>query len=193
MKRPYLITDPKNITAGKCWWPCTLCYPTMLQIGAAAQYCIVYNKNPTSNGYGTNSGNEAYGTEGKYAVLGGQGHGDDEDFLFLKKPLLTKQEFDKLYGDTSEYFNMVEKQLLVYRDVKYSIDNYGYNPDKNAYYEFWFLWRVSNLIRAWEKKFGMSVEQYYDKVFYPKALKAWHKNRDESNKRMAAEKANTTA
>lgn len=147
MKRKYLITsDPTNPK-----WICQACYPAMLEIGFAGRHCIVYNKNHSH----TNHGNIPY-SNGKYAILDGQGHGEDEYTFFLKKPI-----WDKNKDDPIEIIDLKVYPNDGYDDILYSIEHYGYDRKKDGFYSYWVLNNVSSLLKAWERKFGQTVEDYY--------------------------------
>ena len=154
----------------KCTWACSLCYPCMLELGSAGGNYLVYNMDPTKRGLSVNYGNEAYG-EGKYAFLDGQGHGGDELLFFKKKPInLEKSEYNRSgYGyDHHDYIQFVDFDCRsMFSAIQYAQKTFNFDPEDS--YEEWMIEKAQKLIKAWEKRYKMTVEEYY-KTFFENRL-----------------------
>lgn len=143
-------------------WVCTLCMPIAIEIGHVLGRWIIYNMalqpyldKLNASGWKDNWSKEY--EDGRYAVLGGQGHGDSESGWFLQKPIVTDDYFDycDYYEDhltINEAHHHIEHITKV---LDYSIENCGL-------YENYFVLKTSQLIERFERKYG-NIEKLAEK------------------------------
>lgn len=157
MRNLTYISNPDKPT-----WVCTLCNPFMIEIGHVLGRCIVYNQTIDYSKYGFgDERKDIWGQEyknGAYAVLGGQGHGEDEDAWFLQKPTLYDR--DNLGHDWSEFIKEDWTANEAHEYIEFINKNFNYSWDKHGRYEPYFIMLTARLINRFEKKYG-TVEKLF--------------------------------
>jgi len=140
------------------YWTCQLCYPTVLELGQINGLgWLIYDRD-------RETGKE------RYAIIHGQGHGDDQTVFFEEKPRKEDEYFVPYNFSTTSFcaaINMFEdiKELVGIKPFK---DERGILAGRVAE---WVLIQCANIITKWENKFG-NVEKFYKK-FHVKQTKVW--------------------
>lgn len=185
-------------------WPCYLCFPTMLEIGFITGIgMLVYDKHTTNFKFPDGSVHDFIHSvdyeDGRYAILGGQGHGGDETIWFDEKPHI----YYPISSDKSFkwYYPPIDIPLPDVADLICNIKEYSKLYPKKHIFEKLFtrskkhhtfdeslhgfvIDKVIRLIKNWERKFG-NLEDYYNKTFYPRRLKEFYEYRKQADKRQA--------
>jgi hypothetical protein len=103
---------------------------------------------------------EEYG-DGKFAILSGQGHRDDESIIFDERPRIDvygKYKLKSCYPEQMKFtlnaaFDIIENA----REAG------GYDEGKHGHsFDYFFINELHNMIMRWERKNG-KLETYYDK------------------------------
>jgi hypothetical protein len=155
MKPPYTKIQKDSSPSNHNTWICSLCYPFALEIGSVyGNGSLIYMKNHKLDTLAPRE----YG-EGKYAVLSGQGHRDDEIIIFDSKPIVTYESKYKLYDYFPKGIKLAPDEVVeVYEMLQKCL---GYDIKKHGSLSFFFIKQLHNLIVRWEKKNG-KVEDYYE-------------------------------
>ena len=139
-------------------WVCSLCYPFALELGKIYGCgSLIYQMNLPLDTLAPRE----YST-GKFALLGGQGHRDDEIIIFDTKP---RVEIEKDVSYKSKYFYpevmkfSLQDSILIY---EMAVKHGGYTKEKDGYFEYFFIQKIHDLITRWEKKNG-NLDQFYIK------------------------------
>lgn len=138
-------------------WVCSSCYPFALEIGKiyGVGSLIFMIDHPMDT-----LAPEKYG-KGTYAILGGQGHRDDEVAFLSEKPVTVYDKNIKYY-DTRPYnidMSMSASINLYETYIKNGLVNA--NIDSYKFQEL-FISRIAGLVNRFEKKYGV-VETIYEK------------------------------
>lgn len=136
-------------------WVCSACYPFALEIGkiwgnGSLIYMAPHPLDKMQEGY----------EGGKYAILQGQGHRDDECVRFSDKPIWkrTGKDWWKNELQPLELIMNMESALGVYETAReFKI----YNEKTENRFEWWFIKQLAGLVARFEKKFG-PVEKFYE-------------------------------
>lgn len=137
-------------------WMCDLCFKEDIEIGMIAPGLALCK-----------SGDTYYG-------LGGQGHTDDEEFWFTKKPmpdptfLLTDEEEEEWYAEEAnqpiwdEWFAEAQNAIKWHHgdpvwgyDLVSACIEAGYDRRKHGYFDYWLFHTAGELIETWEYRRGL--------------------------------------
>lgn len=136
----------------------------MIEIGFILGRCLVYNENidPYLDRVGLakkgwTDTNEVSYADGHYAILGGQGHRDDESGWFHKKPHKLEEMFNP-----DDYYEDWMSVAEAHRHVCYAQEQFHYYPEKDGYYETVLVELAARLIERFEAKHG-NIERLFRK------------------------------
>jgi hypothetical protein len=148
-----------------------MCYPFALELGKVwGCGSLIYMMNLPLDTLAPRD----YGT-GKFAILHGQGHRDDEIIIFDEKPSVERVgEFSLIdYHPCPLKLDMNNAIELYEMARKYG----GYSEEKHgANFELFFIQKIHQLINRWEKKNG-KLDAFY--VKFVKEREIWVKERRE--------------
>lgn len=144
-------------------WVCSLCYPFALEIGKIyGGYSLIYMRNtPLDNNMPPDYG------DGMYAILGGQGHRDDEVAFFKDKPTYTYDNEYKLLDISPGRIKIdLGDAIAIYKDFT---DIGAIKPNLNPY-EFGpiLIKKLADMVKKFEQKYG-KIEEYYEVFFDQRA------------------------
>ena len=154
MKSQYTKILKNSHASNHHTWVCSLCYPFALEIGSIYGCgSLIYMMNHPLDTLAP----KEYGT-GKFAMLSGQGHRDDEIVIFDEKPTV------EYYGE----FKLLDyKPIAIKMDIDSTMHMYhqaveymAYDKNKCRSFEFFLIGKIDAMIKRWEKKNG-TVETFY--------------------------------
>jgi hypothetical protein len=152
-------------------WVCSLCYPFAMELGDIwGCGSLIYMANHPLDTLAP----KEYG-EGKFALLGGQGHRDGELVIFNEKPRVEYVgEFNIIeYHPNPLNITLNDALHLYEKTTKYG----GYNEEKHGYnFELFFIQKIHQLINRWEKKNG-NLETFYKKFVKEREIYLLDKNK----------------
>lgn len=154
MKTYYTISNYENPK-----FACTMCNPCMLEIGIAWGRCVVYNEGLEQFGVRDIWGKEY--KEGRFAILSGQGHGEDESLFFNMDP---STYFDEEYTGYFDYCQPVLKSCSCFYgwdNVQFAIQNNWYCPERDGFYDECFLEVICRLVNAWKRKYKTTPQELF--------------------------------
>jgi hypothetical protein len=97
---------------------------------------------------------------GKYAILQGQGHRDDECIKFSEKPTWKNHGKDWWKNELQplELLMSIESAIGIYETAN---EFKLFNKKTESRFDWWFIKQLANMVSRWEKKFG-TVEKFYE-------------------------------
>ena len=98
--------------------------------------------------------------EGKFALLRGQGHRDDETTIFEERPYVGLEGEFKLLDIRPRQVKVSIDDAVDLHDI--AVEHGGYNYDKQGSLECFLIHKLHQLIVRWEKKNG-NLEAFYKK------------------------------
>ena len=164
-------------------WVCTLCYPFALEIGhiwgnGSLIYMAPHPLDKMQEGY----------EGGKYAILQGQGHRDDECVKFSEKP--TYKRYGKDWWERellpNELLMSMDSTLGFYETAKEFLI---YNEKIERNFDWWFIEKLAGLVARFEKKFG-PIEKFYES--FVKEREIYVNERNAKFKEKESQNATTT-
>lgn len=136
-------------------WVCSLCYPFALEIGHLYGCgSLIFMKNHPLDTMAP----KEYG-DGKFALLAGQGHRDEETIIFDERPRVEITPEFKLYNYHPDYGTMKFDLSGAIELYEMAIEYGNYTKKQN--FECFIIESLHKLINRWEKKNG-NVEQFYE-------------------------------
>ncbi len=158
-KVPYTSVIKCSHAKSKNTFVCTACYPFAMELGfIAGTGSLIYMANHPKDTATTDY------KDGKFAILGGQGHRDDEIIIFEERPGFGEDDF--LVPETLSLD--VNDTVHIYEQAKKFAN---YNREKDGHFAFFLINKLDQLIKRWEKKNGPL------KPFYAKFVKEREKGR----------------
>lgn len=155
-------------------WVCSLCYPFALEIGNIwGSGSLIYMMNLPLDTLAPRE----YST-GKFAILAGQGHRDDEILIFDERPSYSIDNEFKLAEFKPDNIKIDMDSAIHLYEMAKKVG--GYNPEKDGGFQYFLIRKMHELIKRWEKKNG-SVERFY-KTFVEEREQYVIKKREAQNK-----------
>lgn len=158
-------------------WVCSLCYPFALELGYIREISgsLIYMKNHRMD---TMAPREY--DKGKFAILSGQGHRDDELLFFPSDPKISP-ECNYGYEPTDIKISMVHAEFITKALNKYRKLS-KYKKLKNSSIQELLVTEVASLIKRWTKKYG-PLKQFYEKFVQKREI--YLKKRIKKSKQVA--------
>ena len=175
MKPRYTRINKNSHSSNHHTFVCSLCYPFALELGSiyGGGYLIYMMNLP-----GDSLAPKEYST-GKFALLRGQGHSDDETIIFEERPRVDKGNYNYYYP------NQLKMQMSEVLDLAECAKKYGgWNEKKDGSLEFFVISKLDALISRWEKKYG-KVDDFYKTFVEEREI--YLKDRNEKYKKQLEE------